>query len=107
MTSPSVSPFMHAANIYLAGGPVTLEEAVAAFATLPRDAKRQQFGQLCRRELQINDQLIDLLLAISTLLPRQRPATFIHLEGDWRKRGKDTFPAEKMLILLKEQFDLT
>jgi hypothetical protein len=104
MTELVLPQFMHLANAYLEGGNTTLATVVAEFRKLESEDKKLRFGQLCRRKLQVNDRLIDLLLAIGALLPCRRPATFRYLEKCWQKRGLNPSLAEEMRVMLTEQF---
>ncbi|MFN3693313.1 MAG: hypothetical protein ACK4SL_04480 [Candidatus Paceibacteria bacterium] len=104
MTDLPISPFMHAANIHLTDGSITLPEVVAEFRKLEKEDQRLRFGQLSLRKKQVNDHLINLLFAIGEILGCQRPKTFRQLEKDWQKRDKDALTAENMLAILCEQF---
>lgn len=104
MTDLTLPLFMKMANAYLEGDDVTLAALAAEFQKLEGEDKKLHFGQLCRRKFQASDRLIDVLFAIGKQLPCQRPITFSHLEQDWQKRGKDASLAEKMLLMLCEQF---
>ncbi len=104
MTALTLSPFLKAANDYHQGGDMALTDVTAAFQRLDGEEKKLRFGQLCQRRLQANDRLIDLLFAIGTLLPCQRPTTLRFLAERWQTRGKDPHLAAQMLTMIIEQF---